>query len=310
MSRRPARALSATALLAAVLAAAVGCGGSAKSAGPSSSSAPSAVTTSAPSAPGAVAAGSGYLALGDSVPFGFREQDTTPKPDYGDQASFVGYPEDVAAGLGLQVSSAACPGETTASFVTAGAVSNGCENSPGNGPAYRTSSPLHASYTGTQLAYAESYLKAHPDTRLVTLMIGANDGFICQETTKDKCASEVGTVFSTVQRNVGTILGGLRQQAGYQDQIVVVSYYSTDYSSALSNGVSKGLNSAVAAGAKPFDVAIADGYGTFQQAALQAGGDTCKAGLLTFLSTGKCGVHPSAAGQALLALAVEKAITR
>jgi hypothetical protein len=39
-----------------------------------------------------------------------------------------------------------------------------------------------------------------------------------------------------------------------------------------------------------------------------AQGNTCKAGLLTQLSTGSCGVHPSYAGQALLAQALIKGV--
>lgn len=286
--------LTGAAVLTVVLALAAGCGGSA---GPM------------PASGRAVTAGSGYLALGDSVSFGYREQETTPKPDYSHAASFVGFPEDVAAGLGLRLANSSCPGETSASFVTPGAASVGCENSPGNRPAYRTSYPLHVSYQGTQLAYADSYLKDHPATRLVTLMIGANDGFLCQLTTKDRCLSELPTLLATVRRNVTTILGDLRGKAGYRGQIVLVRYYSTDYSSALSRAASQALNGAAEAAAKPFDVRVADGYGLLERAAAGVGGDTCKAGLLTFLSTGKCGIHPSAAGQALLALAVERAIT-
>ena len=60
--------------------------------------------------------------------------------------------------------------------------------------------------------------------------------------------------------------------------------------------------------AKPFHVVMADGFAAFRAAARQSGGDSCKAGLLTQLTTGGCGVHPSLAGQALLALAVEQAI--
>jgi hypothetical protein len=75
-----------------------------------------------------VVAGSGYLALGDSVSFGFREADTAPPPDYHRAATFVGYPEDVGAALGLRVTNAACPGETSASLIRADARSNGCEH--------------------------------------------------------------------------------------------------------------------------------------------------------------------------------------
>jgi hypothetical protein len=48
-------------------------------------------------------------------------------------------------------------------------------------------------------------------------------------------------------------------------------------------------------------VVIADGFGELQAASARSGGDTCTAGLLTQLSTGGCGIHPSYAGQALLA---------
>ena len=39
-----------------------------------------------------------------------------------------------------------------------------------------------------------------------------------------------------------------------------------------------------------------------------AQGDACKAGLLTQLSTGSCGVHPSYAGQAVLAQALIRGV--
>ena len=53
----------------------------------------------------------------------------------------------------------------------------------------------------------------------------------------------------------------------------------------------------------------ADGYGELRTASLHSGGNTCQAGLLTQLGKpGSCGIHPSYAGQALLAQALEKAI--
>jgi hypothetical protein len=55
-------------------------------------------------------------------------------------------------------------------------------------------------------------------------------------------------------------------------------------------------------------VKIADGYGLFGQASVRSGGSPCAAGLLTQIGGGKCGIHPSYAGQALLAQAVAKAI--
>jgi len=55
-------------------------------------------------------------------------------------------------------------------------------------------------------------------------------------------------------------------------------------------------------------VEIADGFGELQAASAHSAGNPCTAGLLTQLSTGGCGIHPSFAGQALLAQSVENAI--
>jgi len=252
----------------------------------------------------------GYLALGDSVTFGYRESNTTPPPNYLKASSFIGYPKDVGLALGYQVANASCPGETSASLITKGVQSNGCENVPGGGPGYRSAFPLHVSYKGTQLAYADTYLKMHPRTSLVTLMIGANDAFLCQETTADNCASELPTVLKQMAANVAHILTSIRKTARYGGQIVIVNYYSLDYASALDNAGSQTLNTTVDKAAKPYRVQIADGYRAFEAAALQSGGNTCTAGLLTQLTGGGCGVHPSIAGQAVLALAVEEVVKR
>jgi lysophospholipase L1-like esterase len=254
--------------------------------------------------------GSSYLALGDSVSFGYREPANLPTPDYTNAANFVGFPENVGSALGLRVANAACSGETSGSLVSATQLSYACRVTPTGVNGYRTKFPLHVNYAGTQLQYAKQFLARHRNTGLVTLMIGANDGFLCQATTKDACASELPGVLAKVSANVSTILRTVRHQAHYRGQIVIVNYYSTDYRSATQNASSQALNAAMDTAAKPYDVTVADGYGTFQKAAAQAGGDSCAAGLLTTLTTGGCGVHPSVGGQALLALAVEKAIRR
>lgn len=248
-----------------------------------------------------------YLALGDSVTFGYRESNTTPPPNYLNASSFIGYPKDVGLALGLSVANAACPGETSLSLIKRGVPSNGCENVPGGGPGYRSAFPLHVSYKGTQLAYADSYLKAHRQTQLVSLMIGANDAFLCQETTSDSCATELPTVLKQISTDVAAILKSIRTTEHFKGQIVIVNYYSLNYSNATDNTGSMALNATVDKAAKPFKVQIADGYGVFKAAAVQSGGDSCKAGLLTQLTSTGCGVHPSIAGQALLALAVEEA---
>jgi lysophospholipase L1-like esterase len=139
-------------------------------------------------------------------------------------------------------------------------------------------------------------------------MIGANDAFLCQETTKDHCASELPGVLRQITADVAQIFSTLRQEGHYNGQLVVLNYYSLDYSNPVDNAASQALNQAMDQGAAPFNAAIADGYGLFETAALHSGRNTCTAGLLTQLITGGCGVHPSVAGQAVLALAVEQVI--
>lgn len=258
-----------------------------------------------------ISRGSTYLALGDSVTFGYEEANVVPAPNYADAASFLGYPEMIGAALHLKVVNAACPGETSASLVNTSAQSNGCESlSGGATSAYRTLHPLHVSYTGSQLAFAVSYLKKHRDVRLVSLMIGANDGLLCQETTADHCTSlsEQTAVLGQVAKNVHSILVGIRTKANYTGQLAIVNYYSTNYASPTVDLSTQALDKVLDAAARPFHVVIADGYGELGAAAAHSGGNTCTAGLLTQLSSGGCGIHPSYAGQALLAQAVEKVI--
>lgn len=252
-----------------------------------------------------VARGSTYLALGDSVTFGYQEQQVVPAPDYTHARSFVGYPELLGSALRLRVFNAACPGETSASLVDASAPSNGCEN------VYRKSFPLHVRYRGSQLAYAVRFLRGHRDTRLVSLMIGANDYFLCQKTTADACASpaEQAATLSKIAANVRRTLSAIRRDARYRGQIAIIRYYAVDYSSPALRAFSQALNTAMAKGARGFHVVIADGFGVWRAASVRSGLKPCAAGLLTQLGApGTCGIHPSYSGQALLAQALLRAI--
>ncbi len=260
-----------------------------------------------------VTPGSTYLALGDSVTFGFEEAQVVPAPDYHDAASFVGYPEQLGSELHLKVVNLACPGETSASLIDPSAQSNGCENAPGvPHKGYRTEYPLHVRYHGAQLADAVAYLRSHHDVRLVSLMIGANDYFVCTETTKDSCAakSELRAVVAEIGSNVRRILSAIRSTAHYDGQLAIVNYYSLNYAVPATNAESMLLNTTVDAAARPYHVVIANGFAALRTAARHFGGNTCDAGLLTELGkVGTCGIHPSYAGAALLAQSLEKVLT-
>ena len=252
-----------------------------------------------------------YLALGDSVAFGYRPPEVTPPADYLNADNFVGYPEDFAKAAGLELANASCSGETTTSLIVPGGQSNGCENSVGSPVGYRTAFPLHVSYAGTQLNYAIQYLRSHPRTRLVTIDIGANDMFVCQETTADHCTgADYAAGLKQVARNLATIYAALRYQAHYRYALVLVSYYSLDYRDAAQSAQSRQLNAALAAPTERFGGIVADSYGAFQRASAQAGGDTCAAGLLIALPAGGCNIHPSALGHRVLAAAVANALWR
>jgi lysophospholipase L1-like esterase len=249
-----------------------------------------------------------YLALGDSVVFGFTPPEAIPPPDYLDADNFVGYPENVAKALDLAVANASCPGETTGSFIVDTAPSNGCENSPGG---YRTSFPLHVKYSGAQLSFAVSYLRAHPMTSMVTVGIGANDVFLCQKATVDNCTgSDFIAVLKQIRQNMTIIYAALRNVAHYTGPLVLVSYYSLNYADPVQVAGAKALNAALKGPTNRFGGMVADGFGLFQRASAAFGGDPCKAGLLVLLPTGSCDVHPSVSGQLVLAAAVEQAIAR
>ena len=254
-----------------------------------------------------VASEPGYLALGDSIAFGYR-----PLPSfaaYRNPADFTGYPEDVARALRLDLANAACPGETTASMINPRAPSNGCETNARGGPGYRAIAPLHVPYRGSQLSYAVRYLQQHPDTRLVSIGIGANDLFRCQDTTADHCAgAELSRTVAEVTRNLGTILAALRDQAHYRRTLVVVTYYAENYGDPASVTPIEALNAAMTGPAARHKALLADGFAAFRAASAGADGDTCAAGLRIKLPAGGCDLHPTARGQQVLAHAVEAAV--
>jgi lysophospholipase L1-like esterase len=250
-----------------------------------------------------------YLALGDSVAFGYVPSDAVPAPNYYDPRSFVGYPEDLARLLHVRVSNASCPGETTASFLYPGAQSNGCENSLGSSIGYRTEYPLHVQYSGTQMQYALRYLATHRHTWLVTIDIGANDVFLCEETTTDMCAStaEFDAVLQEIQTNLTTIYTLIRHVAHYRGLLVALTYYSTDYNDPTDVAGTEALDAAIASVTEEFGGKVANGFAAFQGPSAAFGGDPCAAGLLIKVPGG-CNIHPSPAGQQLLAQAIEDVI--
>jgi lysophospholipase L1-like esterase len=273
-----------------------------------------AATASAATREPPVTRGSTYLALGDSVSFGYLEPEVEPAPDYTKASNFRGWPDHAGRALRLRVVNAACPGETSSSLIDPKAPSFGCSNSPASANAgYRSVYPLHVKYSGSQLSFAVKFLRTHPRTRLVSLMVGANDFFRCQATAPNGCTTEAeqDATAGKLRANVRKIVSSIRRKARYRGQIVLMRYYSLNYSAPAFTSVVEKINKTAYDAAKPYRVRVADGFGEWRAATRNSASDSCTAGLLTQLGEpGKCGVHPSYSGQGLLAQALARAITR
>jgi lysophospholipase L1-like esterase len=238
-----------------------------------------------------------YLALGDSVPFGF-----SPLITVGGAASrYVGYPQLAASTLDLRLTNLSCPGETSGSFLDATAPDNGCRR-------FRSAAPLHTAYPRTQAEAVAAFLGSHPRTRLVTLMIGANDLLLCQQATTDRCTQQLPAVLAGYRAHLQAILHAIRQR--YHGRLELVTYYSTDYSDPSGTGAIKALDAVVRAQAGTHGAVVADGFTAFARLAAAAGGKTCDAHLLIALPTGGCDIHPSAKGVGVLAGTVVAAAHR
>lgn len=245
------------------------------------------------------ASGHPYLALGDSVGFGYITQAGF---EYRNADNFVGYPDYVAPALGFEETNAHCPGEATTGFISAAGGDNGCRP-------YKAAFPLDVSYIGTQLDFATSFLAAHPNTGLVTLQIGANDAFILERDCAGDAtciAAGLPTVLARIGANVDTILRDLKATR-FHGLLMVVNYYSLDYSDAAGTALTVALNNAITSHAKADGAVVADAFTAFLQAAASSGGKTCAAGLLNAAPQNQftCDVHPSQSGQKLLAATID-----
>lgn len=239
-----------------------------------------------------------YLALGDSVTFGY-----SPLVDPHNTNAFVSFANVTAQALHEHLTNAACPGVTSSRFISLSGPDWLCE------PWLKQGFPLHVTYSGSQLQYAVSFLRSHPRTRLVTLLIGSNDLFrlqgLCQN---DRTCIQKGLpgVLATFRANLNTIFATLRFKAHYHGQIVTLTYYSPNYRDQFTTDAVKQLDRVIANRAVAWGSAVADGFKAFGVAS--GFGDPCAAGLLIRLSATTCDVHPSLRGHVLLAATVLAAL--
>jgi lysophospholipase L1-like esterase len=233
-----------------------------------------------------------YLALGDSIPFGYDPTVAVNLKNY------HGYPEFVSDGIHRKVANVSCFGETSGSFLSTTAPDFGCRQWKQAG------NPLFVPYSGTQMDYAVNYLANNPNPEMVTINIGGNDLAVLQQNCNFDLTCEINglpAVLGTYGQNMLTIFTNIRAQAGYQGPIVLLTYYAFNYTDPVLVPVFMELNGIASGIATSFGAKIADGFTAFMFAAAPFGGDSCAAGLLIKLSDGTCDTHPSRAGQELLA---------
>lgn len=242
-----------------------------------------------------------YLALGDSLAFGY-----SPLVSPLDEDNFIGYPDTVAKALKLNLTNAACPGETSSHLIDLDGTDNNCG-------LWRANAPLHVAYSTTQLAFADKFLQSHPKTLVVSIDIGAND----VQALANRCLGDVSCiqaglpgVLATLSDNLDTIYGHIRDLDRYHHKLVAVTTYSTNYGDLQLTGVISMFNQVVAERTLAWRGIVADGFGAFAAASAATGGDACAAGLLIVVQSGPltCDSHPSPAGRDLLARAIVSAL--
>ncbi len=270
--------------------------------------------TMAQDGPNAASNNGGYLALGDSLPFGYNPLVQPP-----DLSHYFEYPSIISAISQKSLTNASCPFETTGTFLFGGTTADGvfgCQ-------VWRTLSglkkPLFVSYSGPQIDYATAFLKSHPNTHIVTIQLGGNDLADVQLTCKGDPTCELTNLPGTLAQlaaNLGTAIARIRG-TGYSVEIVLVNYYAFNYTNLLQTAGFGALASTIAtvAAASP-NVEVADAFKAFALVSAPFNGDTCAAGLRIKLNsfnpqTGDtCDVHPTFVGHAVLAGAVFAALAK
>lgn len=240
-----------------------------------------------------------YLALGDSLAFGFQFGKFLQEKATGtyDPATFnTGYVDDFATDLatvspGVQTVNLSCPGESTVTFT------GSCFYHVVAGNA------LHVSYPGSQEDFALAFLQAHRgQVSPVTITLGANDFnpllLSCGGPTNIACvAAGVPAVLSQVKTNMDQILGSIRAAAP-DTEIIVMQYYNPyGVLSTATDASVLALNGVLAQAATAHGARLADAFTPFNL----AGPEPATLCALTLFCTPLQDTHASDAGYAVIA---------
>jgi lysophospholipase L1-like esterase len=256
----------------------------------------------------------GYLALGDSVPFGYNPLVQPP-----DLSDYFGYPSIISAIIQNSLTNASCPFETTGTFLLGGTTADGVFGCPVWRAMSGLKKPLFVSYSGPQIDFATAFLQSHPNTHIVTIQLGGNDLADVQLTCKGDPTCELTNLpgaLVQVAANLGTAIARIRG-TGYSGPIVLVNYYAFNYTNQLQTAGFGALASTIAtvAAASP-NVEVADAFKAYALVSAPFNGDTCAAGLRIKLNTfnpqtgDNCDVHPTFAGHAVIAGTIFAALAK
>jgi lysophospholipase L1-like esterase len=247
---------------------------------------------------------SSYLALGDSLAFGYSQAKfESLLPTEPPSAYNTGYVDDFAHILKLgnpklQVINDGCPGETTESFIK-----GPCE--------YQLAFSLHHPYVGgptsSQLSDALAYLQANPNTNPITLDIGANDALgVIEHTCENKveCViKEAPALFAHIATNLGLILGDLRGADPHATIIVLGLYNPFGEKLPGGNALTAQLNEVMDKVAEAVGARFADPLPVFNPPGKLEEPTIC---LLTNMCNEPKDIHPTDLGYAVLAGLIAK----
>jgi lysophospholipase L1-like esterase len=232
-----------------------------------------------------------YLALGDSLAYGFQEAKFNAEVAAGhvDAATFnTGYVDDFAAKLRtvqdrISTVNLGCPGETTASYFV------GCAWHASLGL------PLHTTYVGSQEAAALAFLKRHRhQVGVITLDNGANDTTPCLTSPDPACFPNA---LAQVATNLNSALRELRHAAPHAEIIVMQYYDPFALIAPTSLATTQALNNAIGTAAAANGAKVADAFTPFNLAPPQPA-TLCA---LTLFCTALHDIHASDAGYAVIA---------
>lgn len=207
---------------------------------------------------GAANVGGTYLALGDSLAYGYHQAQFQKEFPNIKPANFNrGYVDDFSTLLSFfnrnhkETINDGCPGETTETFIQGSGIPGYCAGGPTGTPF--PSVWLHHPYAGSQLSDALAVLAANTNVSPITLNIGSNDVLqflehTCGFPTKYTCTEgEVAAEFGHIVTNVGYILGQLHAAAPKASIVMIGAYnpYPTILPPPGGDQTLKALNSAL-----------------------------------------------------------------